>query len=70
MKQNNVDVDKLKAVISEVKGDLEKAKKINKIEGEWNLGEGPQFLSEIGFEKGKVILKGVGVLVKPALTQV
>src|SRR3970282_2423050 len=57
MKQNNIDVDKLKEVRNEVKGDLEKAKRVNKIEGEWNLGEGPQFLSEISFEKGKVTLK-------------
>ena len=57
MKQNNIDVDKLKEVINEVKGDLEKAKRVNKIEGEWNLGEGPQFLSEMSFEKGKVTLK-------------
>lgn len=57
MKQNNIDVDKLKGVMSEVKGNLEKAKRVNKIEGEWNLGEGPQFLSEINFEKGKVVLK-------------
>ncbi len=57
MKQNNIDVDRLSSVINEVKTDFEKGKRVNKIEGEWNLGEGPQFLSDISFEKGKVVLK-------------
>ena len=57
MKINNVNTDKLQDVIKEIKGDPSKAKRVNKIEGEWNLKDGAQFTSEIAYEKGKVILR-------------
>jgi len=40
MKLNNINVNKIKEVVEGIKGDLSKAKKVNKIEGEWNTGEG------------------------------
>lgn len=57
MKVNNVNVSKLKEVVESIKDDLSKAKKVNKIEGEWNVGEGVQFSSEIQYEGGKVIME-------------
>src|SRR3989304_6539005 len=59
MKINNVNIDKLQNTITELKKDISKAKKVNKIEGEWNLGEGSQFKATVQFENGKAIL-GVG----------
>ncbi len=57
MKLNNVDVDKLKKVEEEIRADLSKAKKVNRIEGDWNSGEGSQFSATVGFENGKVTLE-------------
>jgi uncharacterized OsmC-like protein len=57
MKINNVDVDKLKKVEEEVRADLSKAKKVNKIVGDWNSGEGSQFSAVVNFENGKVTLE-------------
>lgn len=57
MKINNVNVSKLREVVEVFKDDLSKAKKINKIEGEWNTAEGVQFTSEIQYEGGKVIME-------------
>ena len=57
MKINNVNVDKLQNTITELKKDISKAKKVNKIEGEWNLGEGSQFKATVQFENGKATLE-------------
>lgn len=57
MKKNNVDVDRLQATFADVQKDLSKAKKVNKIEGEWNLGQGPQFRATVSFENGKMTLE-------------
>src|SRR3990170_1677017 len=57
MKINNVNIDKLQNTITELKKDISKAKKVNKIEGEWNLGEGSQFKATVQFENGKAILE-------------
>lgn len=56
MKINNIDVSKLKGTVDALKKDMSKAKKINRIEGEWNVGDGPQFSATIEFENGKVKL--------------
>lgn len=56
MKLNNVDVTKLKNTVDTMSKDISKAKKTNKIEGEWNLGDGPQFSATIQFENGKATL--------------
>ena len=56
MKINNIDVSRLKGTVDALKKDLSKAKKTNRIEGEWNVGEGPQFSASIEFENGKVKL--------------
>ena len=57
MKKNNVDLDRLQATFSDVQKDLSKAKKVNKIEGEWNLGQGAQFRATVSFENGKMTLE-------------
>ncbi len=57
MGSNNVNVDKLQSVIKDLEKDLSKAKKMNRIEGEWNVGAGSQFSSTIQFEAGKVTLE-------------
>ncbi len=56
MKINNIDVSKLKGTVEALKKDLSKAKKTNRIEGEWNIGDGPQFSATIEFENGNVKL--------------
>ncbi len=57
MKVNNVDVEKLKATVEAVSADLSKAKKVNRIEGEWNTGEGSQFRATVQFEGGRMTLE-------------
>ena len=54
---NNVNVEKLKVTIADVQKDLAKAKKTNKVEGEWNLAGGAQFKAEVSFENGKITLE-------------
>ncbi|MBI3752957.1 MAG: OsmC family protein [Deltaproteobacteria bacterium] len=56
MKLNNIDVAKLKGTVEALSKDLSKAKKTNRIEGEWNLGDGPQFSAAVEFENGKMKL--------------
>ena len=56
MKKNNVDVDRVRATIEDFKKDLSKAKKVNRIEGDWNAGEGTQFSATVTFEGGKATL--------------
>lgn len=51
---NNVNVERLNATIADVSKDLSKAKKTNKIEGEWNLSEGKQFSVTVQFEAGSM----------------
>lgn len=57
MKRNNVDIGRLQEVLEAVKQDPQKAKRTNRIEGEWNPGEGPQFRAEIQYEGGKITLE-------------
>mgnify|MGYP001570752509 CR=1 FL=1 len=57
MKKNNVNLEKLYVTIAEVKKDLSKAKKVTKIEGEWNVGEGSQFKATVQLENGKMTLE-------------
>ncbi|MFQ5585821.1 MAG: OsmC family protein, partial [Thermodesulfobacteriota bacterium] len=44
-------------VVESIEDDSSKAKKVNKIEGEWNTSEGVQFTSLIQYEGGKVIME-------------
>jgi len=57
MGTNNVNTEKLKTTIAGLQKDLSNAKKTNKIEGEWNLGQGAQFRATVSFEGGKVTLE-------------
>lgn len=54
---NNINIEKLKGVLSEVQKDPSKAKKITKIEGDWNVGQGSQFRATVQFEGGKVTME-------------
>jgi len=57
-KENNVSLDALERTAGEMKREPAKAKRTNRVEGTWNLGEGrPQFTSEMSFEGGKLILE-------------
>ena len=54
---NRVDLEKFNLTLKEAEKNPTSAKKTMKIEGKWRIGkEGPQFESEIGYEKGKIIL--------------
>jgi uncharacterized OsmC-like protein len=55
---NNVYVDRLEQVIKEAETDKSKAKRTQKINGEWLLEEGgPQFGAEVRFEGGKIVME-------------
>ena len=54
MKLNNVDVTKAAETVAAITAAPEKAKKVVKIEGEWNLAEGAQFTATISYEGGSV----------------
>lgn len=55
--ENNVNVDKCRSTITDFKNDPKKAKRINKLEGEWNLGQGSQFRATVQFEGGEMKLE-------------
>ncbi len=57
MKKNNVNVQKLQETRQGLEKGLQKAKKVNVIEGNWNTQEGAQFEADIKFEGGKVALQ-------------
>ena len=55
---NNVNVSALEQVAREAETDASKAKRIQKIEGEWLLTAGaPQFRAEVSFEGGKIVFE-------------
>jgi len=55
---NNVNVGMLEQVTREAETDRSKAKRSQKIEGEWLLEEGgPQFKAEVNFEGGKIVME-------------
>lgn len=55
---NNVNVSALEQVAKEAETDASKAKRIQKIEGEWLLAAGgPQFRAEVSFEGGKIVFE-------------
>jgi uncharacterized OsmC-like protein len=57
-KTNNVNVEVLERVVSEMRDDAAKAKRTNRVEGVWNLVEGrPQFSAEVSFEGGRLTLE-------------
>ncbi|MFQ5441926.1 MAG: OsmC family protein [Thermodesulfobacteriota bacterium] len=57
MKVNNVDVDRINATAAAIEADMTKAKKVNRIEGQWNTGEGSQFRATVSFEGGEMTLE-------------
>jgi len=56
---NHVDLDKIENNIKAIKADPTKAKKVNRIEGDWNCtgSSGPQFKAELQLEKGNFKLE-------------
>jgi len=55
---NNVDVEVLGRVVREAEVDRGKARRTQRVEGEWLLEEGgPQFRAEVAFEGGKVVME-------------
>lgn len=57
MGRNNINLEGIKATVEKIGKDLATAKKVNRIEGEWNLQGGPQFRATVTFEKGKATLE-------------
>src|SRR3989338_4449566 len=61
MKLNNINLDKSKAFVEEVKADKSKAIKTKKVEGSWNFEEGrPQFTSTLEHPNGVTIVEADG----------
>ena len=58
MKLNNVDTARLNQTMEAAKADPAKAKKVNRVEGVWNLEAGqPQFSARVAFEGGEMTLE-------------
>ena len=58
MKINNVDMNKAKTFVEEVKADKSKAMKVKKVEGSWNFNEeNPQFESTLEHSSGTTIVE-------------
>src|SRR3989344_1228588 len=61
MKINNVDLEKAGAFVEEVKKDKDKAIKVKKVEGEWNLEDGkPQFTATLKHPQGSTVIEADG----------
>ncbi|MBI4331536.1 MAG: OsmC family protein [Chloroflexi bacterium] len=55
---NNVNVGAVEQTVKEAQTDKSKARRVQRIEGEWLLEEGgPQFRGEVNFEGGKIIME-------------
>lgn len=57
MKKNNVNVQKLQETRQNLEKDLQRAKKVNVIEGKWNVHDGAQFEADVNCEGGKITLQ-------------
>lgn len=57
MGRNNINVEGINATVEKIKKDPSAAKKVNRMEGEWNTGEGPQFSATVTFEKGRATIE-------------
>ncbi|MBI3027726.1 OsmC family protein [Candidatus Woesearchaeota archaeon] len=61
MKLNNINLDKSKAFVEEVKKDKSKAIKVKRVEGVWNFEEGKiQFASTLEHTNGSTIVEADG----------
>ncbi len=56
-KLNNVNVERLGQFLEEARRDPSKLRKVNQLEGEWNLNSGPQFSAVLTFEQGKMTVE-------------
>lgn len=58
MKLNNVNVDALQATVQAAQDNPATARRVNRVEGSWNLVEGqPQFVAVLGFDKGELLVE-------------
>jgi uncharacterized OsmC-like protein len=58
MKLNNVDVNALEATVEAARADPAKARRVNRVQGSWNLVDGqPQFVAVLGFDSGEQLLE-------------
>lgn len=58
MKLNNVDTARLNQTVEAAKADPDKARKVNRVEGVWNLEAGqPQFIARLNYEGGQIALE-------------
>ncbi len=58
---NNVNVEGLQKAVAEIKADRNKARRTQKISGQWLFHPGgPQFQAEVVFEGGKVVMESDG----------
>ncbi len=58
MNLNNVNVERLEKTIGDAQADTAKTRKVNRVEGSWNLEEGnPQFSARLGFEGGEILVE-------------
>jgi len=55
---NNVNLERLKQTIEEAKADPQKARRVTRVEGRWNLEQGkPQFAGVFKYESGEVTIE-------------
>lgn len=56
---NHVDLEKVQSSVNTMKSDPTKAKRVNKVEGEWICegSQGPQFKADFQLETGKITLE-------------
>ena len=58
MKLNNVNVDALQATVRSAQERPATARRVNRVEGSWNLVDGePQFVAVLGFDKGELLVE-------------
>src|SRR3990170_4361998 len=58
MKLNNVNVDALQAAVRSAQDNPATARRVNGVEGCWNLVDGqPQFVAVLGFDKGELLVE-------------
>jgi uncharacterized OsmC-like protein len=55
MIRHNVDLSRLMGFVEDARSDPARARKVQVVEGVWNVGEGPQFSAEIPFEGGRQV---------------
>lgn len=55
--RNNVNLDAITKTAQAIQQDPAQGRKTNRVEGVWNLNQGPQFSAEVTFEGGTAVLE-------------